>query len=344
MNIINVSFFANIKILSVVLLTVLFYHPVMVRAEADLDEVFKLLPFSDNEKQKILQGKIIKTLPKETVDRELTVGLGFLVKNNPEHLQNYFLQGKLIDEPDTIINYQIIKSESDIKALVLTSNEQSEVHNFMDASPGSKLNLSHNEIAAFKALKAKGLSDIDANDQVLAQLHAMLLARYQAYRAGGTSTIAPYERENGKQYKLGDYLQSITRVTPVLKKLYPKFHKILLEYPKTKDHSMKEQFFWVKMNVEGRPTFALIHRMSMEENGAYVIVSRHFYASQSYNGQQELGLLIPTDKGSVAVALTRVSSDKVAGFGSSTKHFIGKRMLADDMSDLYRGLQKKAGD
>ncbi len=344
MNIMNVSFSETIKVMAVVLLTSLCYYPNTVRAEADLDEVFKLLPFSNEEKQKILKGEIIKTLPKETADRELAVGLSFLVRNNPEQLQNYFLQGKLIDNSKAIINHRIIKSESDFKALVLTSDEQSEVQNFLNASPGGKLNLSSDEIAAFKALKAKGLSDTDANSQVMAQLHAMLLARYQAYQTGGVSAIAPYKRGDGKQYKLGDYLQSVSRVTPVLEKLYPKFHKILLNYPKTKDPGLKEQFFWVKMKVEGRPTFTLIHRMAMEENGAYVIASRHFYASQSYNGQQELGLLIPTDKGSVAVVLTRVSSDEVAGFGSGTKRFIGKRLLADDLSNFYGVVQKKARD
>ena len=226
---------------------------------------------------------------------------------------------------------------------MLTPDEQSEIQHFLDASPGEDLNLSTDEIAAFKALKAKGLSDADANNQVLAQVHTMLLARYQAYRTGGVSAIAPYERGDGKQYKLGEYFRSITQVTPVMEKLYPKFHKILLEYPKIKDPDLKEQFFWIKMTVEGRPNFTLTHRLAMEENGAHVVAARHFYASHSYNGQQELGLLMPTQKGSVVVVLSRVSSDEVAGFGSSSKRFIGKRLLADDMSDFYKVVQKTEG-
>ena len=308
-------------------MTALYNQPGTVRADADVDQVFKLLPFSDDEKQKILKGAIVKTLPKETADRELAVSLGFLVKNNPELIQNYFLQGKLIDTPEAILNHRIIKTEFDFKALALTKDEQSEIQHFLAASPGEDLNLSTDEIADFKALKAKGLSGADANNQV----QAMLLARYQAYRTGGVSAIAPYERGDGKQYKLGEYFQSITKVTPVLEKLYPKFRKILLEYPKIKDPEMKEQFFWIKMTVEGRPDFTLTHRLAMEENGAHIIAARHFYASHSYNGEQELGLLIPTQKGTLAVVLIRLSSDQVAGIGSSAKRFIGLRSLVKTM-------------
>ena len=95
MNIMNVSFSTHVKALAVVLLTALCYQPGTVKAGADVDKVFKLLPFSDAEKQKILKGEIVKTLPDETSDRELAVGLSFLVKNNPELIQNYFLQGQV---------------------------------------------------------------------------------------------------------------------------------------------------------------------------------------------------------------------------------------------------------
>ncbi len=155
--------------------------------------------------------------------------------------------------------------------------------------------------------------------------------------------IAPYNREDGKQYKAGDYLHSVALDTPILEKMYPKFHKILLEYPKIKDPALKEHFFWMKMTVEGRPTFVLIHRMAIEENGAYLVAGKHYYVSQGYNAEQEVGMLIPTEKGTLAALITRASSDAVAGFGSSAKRFIGKRLMADDMIDFYKAMQKKLG-
>jgi len=342
MNIINKLISARFKLLVMALLTTLCFHPFTVNAEVvSLDEVFKLLPFSEEEKQKILQGEIVKTLPDESADDELAVGLAFMVKNTPEVISQTFLGGTTIDQSSAIDSHQLITSEADFKGLALTAAEQDEVDKFLNASPGDELNLHADEIAAFKALKAKGLSDTDARKQVLSQFHAMLFKRYQAYKAGGTMAIAPYHREDGKQYKAGDYLQSVALDTSILEKLYPKFHKILLEYPKVKDPALKEHFFWMKMTVEGRPTFVLIHRMAIEENGAYLVAGKHYYASQGYNAEQEVGLLIPTEKGTLAALITRASSDAVAGFGSSAKRFIGKRLMADDMTDFFKAMQKK---
>jgi hypothetical protein len=331
---------ARLKLLLMALLTILCFHPYTVNAEVTLDEVFKLLPFSEEEKQKILQGEIVKTLPDETADDEMAVSLAFMIKNKPENIALNFVGGKTIDQSSTIDHHQLITSEADFKGLGLTTDE---VDEFLNASPGDKLNLSNDEIAAFKAIKAKGLSGTDASTQVLSQFHAMLFKRYQAYKAGGVMAIAPYQREDGEQYKAGDYLQSVAQDTPILEKLYPKFHKILLEYPKIKDPALKEHFFWMKMTVEKRPTFVLVHRMIMEENGAYLAVARQYYASQGFNAEQELGMLVPTEKDSLAVLITRASSDEVTGFGSSTKRFIGRRLMADGMTDFFKAMQKKLG-
>ncbi len=100
------------------------------------------------------------------------------------------------------------------------------------------MNLSSDEIAVFKALKAKGLSGTDASKQILSQFHSMLFKRYQTYKAGGVMAISPYQREDGKHYKAGDYLKSVTQTTLILEKLFPQFHKIILEYPKVKDPAL----------------------------------------------------------------------------------------------------------
>ncbi|MCK5666963.1 MAG: hypothetical protein KAI17_25930, partial [Thiotrichaceae bacterium] len=181
----NDLIYARFKLLLLVLLTTLCFHPFTVNAEVvSLDKIFKLLPFSEEEKQKILQGDIIKTLPKETADDELAVGLAFMVRNTPEVISQTFLGGTTIDQSSAIDSHQLITSEADFNGLALTAAEQDEVDKFLNASPGDKLNLHADEIAAFKALKAKGLSDTDARKQVLSQFHAILFKRYQAYKAG----------------------------------------------------------------------------------------------------------------------------------------------------------------
>ena len=155
MNIMNEIIYARFKLLVMALLTILCFHPFMVNAEdVSLDEVFKLLPFSEEEKQKILQGEVIKTLPDESADDELAVGLAFMVRNTPEVISQTFLGGTTIDQSSAIDSQQLITSEADFNSLVLTAAEQDEVAKFLNASPGDELNLDADEIAAFKALKA----------------------------------------------------------------------------------------------------------------------------------------------------------------------------------------------
>jgi hypothetical protein len=89
----NILISARLKLLLTVLLTSLFFHPVTVNAEVTLDEVFKQLPFSEEEKQKILQGEVIKTLPDESADDELAIGMAFMVRNKPENISLSFVGG-----------------------------------------------------------------------------------------------------------------------------------------------------------------------------------------------------------------------------------------------------------
>jgi hypothetical protein len=69
--------------------------------------------------------------------------------------------------------------------------------------------------------------------------------------------------------------------------------------------------------------------------------STPFDSSQGYNAEQEVGLVIPVEKGSLVALISRASSDGVAGFGSSAKRFIGKRLMGHDMINFYKAMQKK---
>ena len=130
-------------------------------------------------------------------------------------------------------------------------------------------------------------------------------------------------------------------VLPALSQSFPEFYKALNTYPQYKPAGLQERFILLKLTIEGRPAFALEHRMAMQESGAELMASAYFYISHTLNGQQGLGMLLPNGEDSVAIVVTRASSDAVAGFGSSTKHFIGRRMLADALSGYYESVQKK---
>jgi len=302
-------------------------------AETSPDAVFKLLNFSDQEKKDVLSGKLISRTAKERSDKELAVGLAFRINAKPKLLRNNFLKGISIDKPDDIISYHFINSASDFPVLQLSAKELKELEEYLKAKPGNELNLSTAEIKAFNSLeKAK----------IAKQLQSVLKARYQAYRQGGTAAIAPYQRNDNKQYLLGAYFNKSTQaISPALSTLFPELYKSLKEYPKYKSSNLQERFILLKMTIQGRLAFAMEHRLGMQENGAELMVSRYFYVSHTLNGQQGIGMLLNNGHDAIAVINMRASSDAVAGFGSSTKHFIGRQLLEGSLTEFYQSVQKK---
>ena len=82
--------------------------------------------------------------------------------------------------------------------------------------------------------------------------------------------------------------------------------------------------------------------MLFNEGDAYVVVDRHFYASHEYNGLQSIGAALPAKEGSLLVSLYRISTDGVAGFGSSAKHPVARGLMGPYFEEIFEGIRKKA--
>lgn len=318
-------------------LTLLLSHLSIVLADESISvDILKRLPFSEQEKQKILQGELVTTQVKESKEHELAVLLAFVVKTTPADVKKHFIQGTWIDLPEPVLKHHKLSSNStkkDFAELRFSADETDEINRFLAAKAGNDLNLSADEIQRFQKIN-------DTQTTVEEQLDALLHERFKAYLTGGAKTIPPYQREDGKQFSLGQYFQSVTRFDSVLQEYYPKFYQALMNYPVSKPAQLEEAFFGLKLEVEGRPTFTLMHRMLLEEGDAVAVSLRQFYVTQSYNGEQNLGLFIPIKDGVLVLGLFRTSSDAVAGFGSGVKHSIGRKLLANNLIKYYQQVQK----
>ena len=69
------------------------------------------------------------------------------------------------------------------------------------------------------------------------------------------------------------------------------------------------------------------------------MAERHFYASHDYNSLQMTGALLPTQEGTLGVVFYRVSTDQVAGFGSSVKRPVAQRLMRGPLADLVKKLR-----
>ena len=311
-------------------------------------ELLQELQVSDSDRQRIQEGKIVTWSATEGSDRELALGMAMLAKTKPENLVELFREAAAFKNVSSVTAYGKIVGEgtvADFAGLKLEPNGEKEARRYLEAEPGDALNLDAKEIAAFRALKSASKDGEVPIQKVEALVRECLLARYQAYHSKGLTGIAPYARKSGHQTLASDELAIATKQSKLMAKHLPSVYNVLLNYPTIKfkeAEELEEQFFWVNIEVFGRPTFVLSHRLRFRIGEAYVSVDRHYYASHDYNSLQQGALALPTTNGIVVTYLSRVSTDQVAGFGSSAKHPVSRALMGPYLKDLLEALRTKA--
>jgi hypothetical protein len=288
---------------------------------------------------RVQNGEMVTLAPKETSDRELAVGIVFFVKAPPSRVVDQFRRGgDLKEDPNLRASHPIAGAGTldDFAALKLAPNGADEAKRWLAAAPGETLNLSDAEIAAFKALPP-GASQAD----VEAKIRAILLARFQAYRQRGLAGIAPYARD-GEDRDVAAGLKAATDGSLALAKFAPAFRDVLLSYPASKPAD--EELYWLVYDLDDRPNLTLRHRLSQPAGDAFVVADREFYVSQGYNEMQALAGFLPADDGTVVFYVTRTSTDRAGGFGSSAKHAIGRKLMGSEIEAIFEKSRAAAAE
>jgi hypothetical protein len=314
-----------------------------------VDDFMERLQISGGDKQRILDGKIVDWSPSEGSDRELALGMAFLAKVQPEDLAKMYRQAVITKEIPVITALGWITGEgtiAELASLKLEPNAEKEARRYLEVEPGDKLNLDSNEMAAFQTLKSASKKSKVPVMQVETLIRQRLLARYQAYRAKGLRGIAPYERGHGDQREAGDELILSTKQLFLAAKYFPTFYNFLLKYPKgmteEEARNLEEFFYWLNIDVFGRPTYVLMHRMLYHAGDAMVAVERQYYASHDYNSMQQVMAWFPIKEGTFCFYLGRVSTDQVAGITSPALHPVSRMIAAPYIKDMFEKIQAKA--
>ena len=312
------------------------------------DEVLKELQISDSDQQRIREGKIVEWTASEGSDRELSLGMAFLVKTKAQSIVKLFREGAAFKMSSMIKVYGRIEGDgtpADFARVKLEPNGKKEAQRYLDAKPGGELNLDAKEIADFRALKAAGQAGAVPVKEVEALVRQTLLSRYQAYRTKGLSGIAPYQRGDKRQLHPGDELSLSVKQMKGIAKYVPSVYNIMLNYPvvATKEsQDSEEQFYWMNIDISGRPTYVLSHRMLFRIGEAYISFDRHFYTSHDYNSLQQSTVALPTKDGTLVIYQSRVSTDQVAGLGSKAIHPVSRALIAPYFKDVLEALRAKA--
>src|SRR5262249_3651875 len=142
------------------------------------------------------------------------------------------------------------------------------------------------------------------------QVHALLLARYRAYRANGLAGIASYAR-NGSAVSAGDDIAAVNRAARASKVLSAKFYDLLDHYPRDRPPVFAENFHWTHFRAHGEDTIALMHVFQGTFDETVVLVQRQYYVSTGYNAEQAIVGFLPDGDGTLVVYTNHTSTDQV---------------------------------
>ena len=204
--------------------------------------------------------------------------------------------------------------------------DKEEAERILRFSKGDTVNLSTAEVDTLQGL---GLS-LPLNTKQLARFfkayREVLEKRFSTYRQKGIAGIAPYTRGKGKSHDAGEHVQAVTDMTlKTLGPYAPEFFKDMHKYPNTNDRS--QQYLLFRDTWEGRPQYILVHRMAEVAETSAFFMHREYYVSHSYDALQATILCVPYKGGTLIAMATDVLTDKVAGFGSSIAHKIGRKQV-----------------
>ena len=321
--------------LLVPIVAALVVHAAVADGSFTVDRVVEDLNLPADTAERIRSGEMVHSDPMESSEREMAVGLTFLVQLPlAEVLKAFRATVDLKADPQLSASGPIRGpgTLADFASLVLEPDGLAEAKRYLAARAGDTLNLSAGEIQAFNALDA---NDRDPKRRVEDQLKRLLLGRYQAYLANGLDGIAPYARRDGRRDP-SEELRRATLASRLLRLHAPALQQVLLSYPAVKPAGLEEHFYWLCYNHDGRPNYTLRHRMDLAVGEVFATADREFYVSHGYNTSQAFAGFIPVPEGTMVVYQSRVSTDQVAGFASSMKKGIGRSVMAKQLTDIFQ--------
>lgn len=305
---------------------ILFAH--RIDAQPTAAQILSEMNWSENDRSRVLNGEFVMADVPATTSRDLSVRMAFLVKISPAELCRRVLAGDLIGtDPQVVSSGELIGagSLSDLARLEISDETARALAN---ARPGSALNLSAGEIAAFNALRGA------PTDAVQQQLRQMLLERYRAYRAAGLAGIAPYDRGD-RATNGSDDLRNASDAAGELKKYLPELHRQLVAYPQPMMPDLEQRFRWLKYDIDGATTFVLMHEMGVAAGAARALVQRQYYVSAGYNAEQAIAGLLPVETGTIVVYTNHTFTDQIGGFADAVKRGIGRRIMASKLKQIF---------
>ena len=92
---------------------------------------------------------------------------------------------------------------------------------------------------------------------------------------------------------LAGELRKASQAARGLEKYLPAFQAVLLGFPQATLPAMRQNFYWAKYNIQGKPTYVLTHILAASDGAARAVVQRQYYVSTGYNAEQAVAGFLP---------------------------------------------------
>jgi hypothetical protein len=298
-----------------------------IEAQPTAAQILSEMHWSPDDQSRVLDGEFVMNDVSAITPRDLSVRMAFLVKLAPDELFRRVLAGDFIADPQVVSSGEFVGagSLSDLTRLEISDDI---ARALVNARPGSALNLSAAEIAAFNALRGA------STDAVQHQLRQMLLERYRAYRGAGLAGIAAYDRGD-RTTDVSEELRAASDAARELKKYLPELQQQLIAYPQPIIAALEQRFRWLRYDIDGATTFVLMHEMGVPAGGARALVQRQYYVSTGYNAEQAIAGLLPVEAGTIVVYTNNTFTDQIGGFGDVLKRGIGRRVMSSKLKQIF---------
>jgi hypothetical protein len=299
-------------------------------------EAQDLLQLPIDQRRRLLRGDIVSYPVTENGEQEVTVGLAMLVQAPVTQVAQYLVSGQLVAQDTSISESGVLPSELPSGSLVgpgFSSGEREEAQSLLEATPGTRFNLSLAEIEALRAARASaaGSSRVSMAEIASETYRSLLGLRVQSYRQAGLAGIAPYARAGGAVTDPAIDLRAAIHDVERVGRAGSTFHEVLQRYPAEQPPQLASQVYWIKRRVQRRPHLSLLHRMVATGEGPVIHFERYFYVEHSFNSMQTLTWALAYEDATMVFSTTRVSTDEVLGVGSQLKRSVGRGQVRDEM-------------
>ena len=280
-------------------------------------------------------GEIVSTAIDESGRSEVGAAVAMIVKAPMERIAPKVSMAGSMELDPSVLAHGRIGTPATAASLSGLRIPPAELERLAQAAPGGDLNLAAEEIAVLREAAPNGAEAVgDA-------FRGLLAARVEAFRKSGLAGIAPYARSGGTT-SAGNALRSALDASVILKRFAPDLHAALGSYPKGVPDGFDDRFFWALLDVQGRATIVLIHRLVGPEGEALLVAERQFYASQAFNAPQIVVGLFPVTDGTAVIYSNRTSSDQAARFGRMAQS-MGRRVLVGEVTRFFEAARKAVG-